>query len=102
MKQTRQPALAARAGSVSELQGFHAAEIAIERMLDDAKKKCPKRLLNINRQSAAYRAGAYEAFMAAHCTMVYGSFPNPPMNRPRILELLQTPNTNSSHGPDKP
>ena len=98
MKQTRQPALAARAGSVSELQGFHAAEIAIERMLDEAKEKCPKRLLNINRQSAAYRAGAYEAFMAAHCTMVYGSFPNHPINQPRILELLKTQNVKSCGG----
>jgi hypothetical protein len=89
--------LAAMPGSVSELQGFYAAEIAIERMLDEAKEKCPERLLNINRQSAAYRAGAYESLLAAHCMMIYGSFPNHPINRPRILELLKHQNA-----PDEP
>ena len=84
-----------RAGSASELEGYRAAGILIERMLDEAQKKCPKRLMKINRNSAAYRAGVYQAILTARCLMVYGEHPNHPENQAQIRKIIQTPNKSS-------
>tara|TARA_R110000868_G_scaffold368137_2_gene631099 strand:+ start:387 stop:752 length:366 start_codon:yes stop_codon:yes gene_type:complete len=79
-------------GSVTELDGYRAAGIMIERMLDEAQKKCPKRLMKINRNSAAYRAGVYQAILTAHCWMVWGEYPNHERNKPMILKTLKSLN----------
>ena len=79
-------------GSVTKLDGYRAAGILIERMLNEAKAKCPKRIGRINRKSAEYRAGSYEAILTAHCLMVYGEYPTHEINAPVILKTLQSLN----------
>ena len=82
-------------GSVTELQGYRAAGIIIEKALDDADKKCPKRM-NVNRKSAAYRVARYEALLMAHCQMALGEHPNHEMNRPVILKTIKSLNKDSA------
>ena len=57
------------------IEGYVAAGVLIERLLDDAQKKSPKRMSRINTNSAAYRAGVYQAALTAHCCMVLGEHP---------------------------
>jgi len=80
-----------RAGSASELEGYKAAAIVIERMLDKAQAKRPKR--QGNRKSAAYRAGYYDALLYAHCVLVWGEYPNHPSNLAQIRKIIQRPNS---------
>lgn len=77
---------------MTKLDGYRAAGILIERMLNEAKAKCPKRIGRINRKSAEYRAGSYEAILTAHCLMVYGEYPTHEINAPVILKTLQSLN----------
>jgi len=78
-------------GSASELEGYRAAGMTIERMLDEAQVKRPKR--QGNRKSAAYRAGYYDALLYAHCVLVWGEYPNHPSNLAQIRKIIQTPNS---------
>lgn len=75
-------------GSVSEVDGYRAAGIAIRELLNDAELKRPKQG-RINQKSAEYRAGVYRAFLTAHCLMVFGMYPNQPENQARIREILK-------------
>ena len=73
---------------MTRLQGYRAAEKLIESMLDDAEKERPKKLVRINTRSADYRAGVYRAALSAHCAMVLGEFPNNPINKVHIKNIL--------------
>lgn len=88
-------ALASVSGSVTALDGYRAAGIVIEQALDDADKKCPKRM-NVNRKSAAYRVARYEALLMAHCQMALGEHPTHEMNEPVIRRILQSQNAKVS------
>jgi hypothetical protein len=78
---------------VRRLDGYQVAAIKIETILDEAKLKCPKRLLWINRKSAAYRAGVYDAILTAHCLMALGEFPE--HNKEQIANAMKSPNEKS-------
>ncbi len=82
---------------VRRLDGYRAAVILVEKMLDEAEAKCPKRMLRINRDSAAYRAGVYEAVLTAHCWMVLGEFPE--HNERTIREALKSSNDQAQAQP---
>jgi len=78
-------------GSVTALDGYRAAGLLIERMLDEAERKRPKRIPN--RKSAAYRAGIYDAILVAHCWMAFGEFPR--RNEAEILKAMKSLNESS-------
>ena len=72
------------------MDGYKAASILIERMLDSAEKKKPLRLCRVKQKSAAYRQGVYDAILTAHCWMVLGEYPD--HNRKQIAEVLKSAN----------
>lgn len=71
------------------LDGYKAAAILIERMLDSSEKKKPLRLRRV-KKSADYRQGVYDAILTAHCWMVLGEYPD--HNRKQIGEVLKSAN----------
>ena len=75
-------------GSLTALDGYKAASILIERMLNNAEKKKPLRLRPVKQKSADYRQGMYDALLAAHCWMVLGEYPN--HNREQITKVLNS------------
>ena len=76
---------------MTELEGYRAAGIIIERALDEADQNCPKRIPR-NIASAAVRYGYYKGLLLAHCQMALGEHPNHELNKPRILEALKSLN----------
>lgn len=61
-------------GSVESLDGYRAAFIAIDNLLDAAASKLPKRLGG-REHLAAYREGYYNGLLLAHCQSAFGEFP---------------------------
>ena len=101
MKTQEQPVIVSTPSGVSasELEGYKAAAIVIEGMLDEAQAKRPKR--QGNRKSEAYRAGYYDALLYAHCVLVWGEYPNHPSNLVQIRKIIQTPNDQAERLPAK-
>lgn len=77
----------------TRLQGYLAASISIEKMLDDAQKDRPERLPSRWKQTASYREGYFEGLLFASCMTVLGEFPRVPENAQRIRFILATAKT---------
>lgn len=86
-----------RDGSVTELDGYRAAGIIIEKALRAADLKCPKRIPR-NIESADVRYGYYKGLLVAHCQMALGEHPTHELNKPVILETLKSLNDKLRHG----
>jgi len=78
-------------GSVTELDGYRAAGILIEKAMREADLKCPKRIPR-NISSAAVRYGYYKGLLLAHCQMALGEHANHELNKPVIRRILQSQN----------
>ncbi len=60
--------------SLKRLNGYRAASIAVENLLEDAASKLPKRLGGHD-HLAAYKEGYYIGLLLAHSQLALGEFP---------------------------
>jgi hypothetical protein len=79
--------------SVRSLDGYRAASIAVENLLDDASSKLPKRLGGRD-HLAAYKEGYYNGLLLAHCQFAMGEFPE---HNVTAIELLLSQNAKLSN-----
>ncbi len=71
------------------LEGYKAASITVEGMLDRAADARPEeRNIAKLKSSAAYKEGYYDGLLVAHCFQAWGEFPEHPENAPRIAKAL--------------
>ena len=85
-----QPPLAPATCSASALDGYRAAEIIVEKALNESSDNCPRRFSNKMKRSAAYRQGYHDGLLVAHCQHALGAAPD--CNQEAIRAAL-TPNT---------
>lgn len=72
---------------ITQLDGYQAASVLIEKALNSAEKKRP--ILagwKLNRRSNEYKQGYYDGLLFAHCLDALGKFPE--HNRKQILKTL--------------